>query len=194
MPWDLTAVGTAVEVATSYDIRMTKRIAFSILCIMIWTCIVRKIDLLYRLRRYKIDNIRLKFGKRIITLAGTVLCLIISIYSNQFKNMNVYMWDTDIVDLYRSQGMVASFFKYAVSMRVKKPDNYSIEKLKNMSIECKDSVNEIDGIQPQNIIAIMNESFADMRVLNDGSFPIESYMPFWDSLKKNAISPANKCQ
>jgi len=49
----------------------------------------------------------------------------------------------------------------------------------------------VDGVEAENIIVIMNEAFADLRVINDDIIS-DQYMPFIDSLNENTIK-GNLC-
>ena len=176
LPWDITAYSTAIKVMRGYDIRFTKRVALSLVLVLIWAFLLKKIEAVSKKIRYKMFI-------PIVVLSITMLT-ILSLNSRQFKDLNVYMWDTDIVNIYRTQGMVASFIKYADAMKVNPPAEYSISQIKQW-VETYEGKKSSKGIQPQNVIMIMNESLADMQVL--GTKFSESFMPFWDSLRENTI-------
>lgn len=56
--------------------------------------------------------------------------------------------------------MVASFVKYADAMKITPPQDYSVEEIRKWAETYK--IEKQEGMQPQNVIMVMNESLADM--------------------------------
>ena len=107
-------------------------------------------------------------------------------------------WDPK--EEYHNNGLIASIFKQSKNLIISKPDNYNFEYIYELAqtievpINNEEKINnenpeieeEIKPPEKPNIIAIMNESFADLRVI--GNFPTNSeYLPFFNSLNENAI-------
>lgn len=68
----------------------------------------------------------------------------------------------------------------------RKPEGYGPEQIGNMEKEYSGIVSETDGDKPD-IILILDEALADLRILGNNLEPAEPVMPFMDSLEENTI-------
>ena len=109
-------------------------------------------------------------------------------------------WRLD--ETYRDKGVAFTLLGEAQFLRIEKPENYSIKHVRQIlsRFETTSQVNEEiqkrgtgipenerDSIVPENLIIIMNESFADLGVLGtvDASAPL---IPEWHMLSENFSS------
>ena len=96
-------------------------------------------------------------------------------------------------DTYEEVGTNMGFFCVAKFMKNDPPKGYSISKVKeiaNRTVEeykTWDGAPEPDGVTPVNIIAIMNESFADYRRVDPDLKTNVPYMPYYDSMNENVV-------
>ena len=82
------------------------------------------------------------------------------------------------------QGLVAGFMAHVKYCKSDSISGYSYEDVDSQIADAETI--EIEGVEAENIIVIMNEAFADLRVINDEIISDE-YMPFIDSLEENTI-------
>ena len=182
VPWDIFSVGTALTVAKTYSLHIDIDLAIGILLFLINLIIIIKyIDIPDAKTNFK--NIVKRFSI-LFTALTFIICFfhtnLISIF-NQNEN-----WDPK--EEYRNNGLVASLFKQSKNLIIDEPENYSKNYINDLAstILVNDSTIEIDYDSLPNIIAIMNESFADLRVIND--FPTnEEYLPFIKNLSGNTM-------
>ena len=96
------------------------------------------------------------------------------------------------IKTYRQCGTTIGFFDVAKFMKNDPPEGYSVsgtEAIAEQSVSdyaAWDGKSEADGTTPVNIIAIMNEAWADFRYAGDVETNIP-YMEFYDSLDENVI-------
>ena len=156
LPWDFKALGTAVAVAGSYSLSMTWQIA---ICIMLITLLA------WALRPYyKMGHFLLRKGdllRRGSVLIAGLLCLI-PIAHPQILGM--FGVETDVWDqlgAYQTGGAAAEFLRNTEFMEVKKPDDTTPERVNAFVNGAEDDPTPNVGVDHPNIVAIMNESWAD---------------------------------
>ena len=117
-------------------------------------------------------------------IAYPIIVLVVLIFYHSIGQY--YLWDMNLLSLYQTDGTALTFtglFRQYIEDRPEKPENYSIKKLENLSeIFAEDAKEELveDVITPQNVIMIMNESFADLSV--GGSELANDIIPYYLSL------------
>ena len=167
VPWDIRAISTAASVMSNYKFIIEERVVISILCLTL------EIILAFML----VDERRIvKKNQVVLSCVGTLMILF-------FVNMNhPYLFDVD--SGYSQQGFTVGFFSSIKYMKYSTPKGYSKEKAEEILNKQK----KINGgkIRARNVIIIMNESFSDLRVINDEIID-DSYMPYYDSLDQNVI-------
>lgn len=189
---DIYSMGTAAEVAGGYQFSASSEIlVFTVLTLCLLSVISQSRN--YCLAKKKIW----KVIPRALTAGG--LCLLYYLYLNTGWNGDVGI----LTDLYRpyqtyqEYGTTTGFLCVAKYMRVTPPDGYSVKAAEKIA---KDSKKKIDAAQetqqttdtegtvtkPVNIIAIMNESWADYRYLGDFQ-TTEPFMEYYDSMQENTI-------
>lgn len=175
LPWDLSSLNTAVTVMSSYNFELTYEIitAFLILVFMI------QISLLFRSKEKQRRNVKIVFAN-----SGVLVSLLLIYTTAVYPKLYGDLWA--MADAYRDEGIIAGFIAHCQFARYNKPEGYSrkecLSLMESIDVIATDQTNE----SAQNIIVIMNESFADLRVIGDGKLDGD-YMPFIDSLEENVI-------
>lgn len=96
-------------------------------------------------------------------------------------------------DTYEECGTNVGFFCVGKFMKNDPPQGYSANKVRQIAQESEeeyeqwDAKPQPDGITPVNIIAIMNESWADYRHVNPDLKTNIPYMPYFDSMDENIV-------
>lgn len=111
-----------------------------------------------------------------------------TVFSDYMQNRGINIRMFRPMESYQKYGMAVTFVRSAGYARVKKPDGYSIEKVKEITkkYEKTSQKTAANGKNNPNIITVLNESFSDIHVLGDFQTN-EDYMPFFHSLKKNCV-------
>jgi len=180
VPWDIFSVNVALTVLPTFKFQLTKKLALSILLFALSILLIKVV----KINSY--ERTKIKVAYRLVVLlivVGFTSNFFLSDYITKFKlDEN---WDPK--EEYHNNGLVASLFKQARNLIIEKPDGYDIDTLTNIYDSIiTPIVEKEENVQDPNIIVIMNESFADLKVVGD--FPVsEDYMPFFHSLKENAI-------
>lgn len=128
------------------------------------------------------------FQKRtvLVSLAGLFVCggFFVWLHSSDlfWDGVSDVYWDNQIG--FREQGYCLYFTANAGRPAVSEPEGYSAQRAQ--SILDAYMPEETEGYRFPNLILIMNESFADLRVLGD--FQTNGDVtPFWDSLTENTV-------
>jgi len=90
---------------------------------------------------------------------------------------------------YRENGFILCFFMNLKDIAVQEPDHYSEEAVSEAlsRIEAIDAFAPVSVSAKPNIVVVMNESFSDISIANEGLSFEEPLMPFIDSLHENVI-------
>lgn len=174
LPWDLKVAGTAVDVLGGYTFAFYKEQYKWLLILFLFLCVTVKLN--QKKIAYKED---LKYIA--ISILLCFLASIILVSSPMYKDLNDNMYKPQ--DTYAEEGMVLSFIHFIKFMRTPYPEGYSVDKVKELTNNNKNLV-KTEGVVPQNIIVIMNESFADFSKI--GSLDeIDESLEYYNSLDKN---------
>ena len=152
LPWDLTALGTASAVSSSYDFTPTWQMALSIagvvvVCVLLWR---------------KAGSGRLPLVSRLACVVGCLLCLIPILQPTRLGWFGVKTDVWDQTDAYRTNGSLAAFLRNTEFMEVEEPEDTSVERLGQIMEQAKQTDIPLQAsVDHPNIIAIMNESWAD---------------------------------
>ncbi len=156
LPWDLTALGTAAAVSGSYDFTPTWRMVLALVLIALLAAalvLLRRAGLLPLPRR----RLPLRAG----CLAASLLCLIPVLRPQLLGDFGVRTDVWDQAGAYRTGGTVAVFLRNTEFMSVEEPEGVTYERLSQiMSQVSPADTPQVDAERP-NIVAIMNESWAD---------------------------------
>lgn len=178
VPWDIFSLNVALTVLPTFKFTLTKKAVLGIILFLVGIFALHKINF------ESFRNNKFKILYRIIVLCATIsftLCFLLTDMINKFElDEN---WDPK--EEYHNNGLVASLFKQSRNLIIETPDDYDINSIKELAstIEVPLVTHDEDYEYP-NIIAIMNESFADLRVVGDFSTNME-YMPFFKQLKNS---------
>lgn len=104
-------------------------------------------------------------------------------WSTTFDNWGIRVDGNRPVASFKQYGTQLSFISSARETIIREPENYSVTELKKIASQYEEE--EKDGKRP-NIIAIMNETFADYEILGEIKTS-EEILPNYNMLKENAI-------
>lgn len=172
-PWDLRVMATAVTVASAYNFDIPLRLVVGIDIAVLGLLIDRK---LYCKTTQSKKKIKIQNG--VISVVGIAVAGIFL-----YPSVKVGIWDQR--GSYQEDGFVAAFISNTKYMTYKKPTGYSKKKAQELNENVTSVYTEIQT-QAMNVIVIMDESFSDLRVIND-QLVSGSYMPFIDSLESNTV-------
>ena len=182
MPADLKAMGTAAEVMGGYVFRPTWQMVLGVVIVVLYAV---GIVIAWHRGGHKKYTVRKQLVCRGAALGLSVLACVFSVNTSTFKNLNSFAWDVALQKSFHQEGMVLTFLNGALNSTVKRPDGYSQETLNGYLSEYQGRTQNIAGIQPTNIIMVMNEAFSDLRTV--GLDENVDVMPFIDSLDENTI-------
>ncbi len=195
-PLDFLSVKTAANVAGQYIPKLTHSMFYGIVG---WLWMVFALFSLPKMPKLpKLSPLRLRLGCFVLNIV-LVAALFLST-----GNIKIKLWDSQGS---RINGYFLNFFLELRNSAVEKPKSYSPGRVKEilekhtepikqeipdislgvpeMSVESSVTRNE-EGDYP-NIIVIMDESFADFRVLGDSFYTNKQVTPFIDTMLENTI-------
>lgn len=171
-PWDFTALGTALDVASNYNWTFPYFMVLGILLAIALYVVMRLVPVeTTKINRYYI--------------AYPVIILVVALFFNSVGSY--YLWDMNLLSIYQTDGTALTFtglFAQYLKDQPTAPENYSIDRLNEISAQMKeDAANEVDpnAIVPDTIIQIMNESFSDLNI--GGTDYASNITPFFNSLE-----------
>ena len=178
---DLTIMGTAMNVVGNYKYSLDLTRTITLLGLITW-CI-----LLFRVKR-----LRLPKGKKRISdiLGSAAICFAsfwIMIYTPVMTvtPMHVTVNTFRPIKSYRKNGCVLTFMRSIQLMIIHKPDGYSANAAEEIAAPYRSETSSGNAKTP-NVIAIMDEAFADLQAVGDFRTS-EDVMPFYHSLTKNTV-------
>ncbi len=184
---DIFAVGTALEVAGEYPFTFTGEsvlmLALSAVLLLIWIALPER-----KLARERRGRILI----RLSAAAGMIAGYYFYLNTNWNGKLGIL---TDLwapIKTYKEYGTEVGFFCVAKYMRLTSPEDYSASDTEKLAktvaeqLDANTAAGAEDTVKPVNIIAIMNESWADYRLLGDLE-TTDEVMPFYDSLTENTI-------
>lgn len=179
---DLSVLGTAGNVAESYDYTPDLRVLFAVVLLVDAAIIGHKL--------HKNKNSFKKTWIQRIALtaavaAGTVWFGRVCIYTDYLEENHVKVNNFRPIKTYTKCGGMLTFVRSIGLSIVEKPEGYSPEMVQQIAENySSDSVK--DPAKSPNIIVVMNEAFSDLQSV--GNFKTNKpVMPVYDSLKENAI-------
>lgn len=169
MPNDLYSVNTAFQVAGGYEFDISEPVIASVLCwyagIAILCCLPGK----YTVQKRKAKVIIYSF----------IVCVCIRSIGS-FDAEQVFGWNLDSWDIsgtYQEAGSILGFSALLKKMSVDAPENYSVDKVEKI-FESNKIPQNAEMIYPT-IIAVMDETFSDLRTLGDFSCTDDDYLKHW---------------
>lgn len=178
---DLTIMGTAMNVVGNYKYSLDLPRTITLLGLIAW-CI-----LLFRVKRLRLP----KGKKRISAILGSAaICFAsfwIMIYTPVMTvtPMHVTVNTFRPIKSYRKNGCVLTFMRSIQLMIIHKPDGYSANAAEEIAAPYRSETSSGNAKTP-NVIAIMDEAFADLQAVGDFRTS-EDVMPFYHSLTINTV-------
>ncbi len=158
-PWDLASYGIAATVVGGYDLTITPLILM-IVSLAVLTCVVAVVW-----------NVRVKFKAKFIRpILAVAMCAVTLMATSYIQtdraitDYRLYPYLFTPGHLYKTNGFTVSFLMNLRYATVEKPDGYSAGDAEAIA-STYESDDADDTEKRPNIIAIMNESLADMTVL-----------------------------
>lgn len=182
MPADLKAIGTAKEVMGGYTLSPNWQMLIGVIIVILYAVIV--VYVWKKNRQEKSISIKKELFWRGEFIIAGVLLVVIGINTPAFKNLNSFAWDMILLNSFHEEGMVTTYLKSVFNSVVKEPEGYSRELVSSYLSEYQKEQSP-GGIQPTNIIMVMNEAFSDLRTV--GLDPAIDVMPYIDSLKNDTV-------
>lgn len=183
MIWEVLAVRTAMTVAGNYHFELSERMkyagaALAALNVLLWFFPVR------------VRGWRKRLAVGIVGIscaAGFAANFYLQIVPSKMLGIN--MWAMN--DTYQQYGYLLSTavsLKYVVKTP---PHGYSLARLEEIYREIEEAMaeegaGEEEGVQPMNLICIMNESLSELKVVGDFTTNQE-YLPFIGDLRENTV-------
>lgn len=183
MIWEVLAVRTAMTVAGNYHFELSERMkyagaALAALNVLLWFFPVR------------VRGWRKRLAVGIVGIscaAGFAANFYLQIVPSKMLGIN--MWAMN--DTYQQYGYLLSTavsLKYVVKTP---PHGYSLARLEEIYREIEEDMaeegaGEEEGVQPVNLICIMNESLSELKVVGDFTTNQE-YLPFIGDLRENTV-------
>ncbi len=180
VPWDIFSVNVALSVLPTFTFDVSFQLLLGIIIFTLAIYILTKVEF----KSFK--NNKFKISYRVFVL----LCIVLFGYSFYFTNLiDKFELDEnwDPKEEYHNNGLLASLFKQSRNLIISTPEGYNINVINELasSIEIN-LIENVEEYQYPNIIAIMNESFAELQKI--GSFSTNTeYLPFFNNLTKNTI-------
>lgn len=179
---DFVSVGTAMDVAANYTIIFSKSILWVITVSSIYVCLA------ISLKSYKSLELKKRIALLLVYFIAIGGCYYILFSKNAPAN-KIKISGFDAKRSYKKYGSILSFVLTIRSSAIKKPEGYSLEKVKKIISDYKsdsaDKTTKLSDKKP-NIIVIMNEAYSDLSYV--GPFKTSGpYMPYFNSLKENTI-------
>ena len=181
IPMDFMAAKTAMNVAQSYHFTFTYNLILATLLFVIVILLSCKANYVNR-------DIRKQLLYRGSVIVSVVVVMFTFYQTDLFTNMGIKadLWNQSRG--YRNSGSAVNFWLNTKYLFVDEPKAYSADKVNEIAEETdsKEVSAKPQAKEKPNIIAIMNETFSDLSVINDFETN-EDYLPFWRSLKENTI-------
>lgn len=176
LPWDFTALGTAAAVADSYQFSISRQMGISLILLM----------LLFLLLRRRMKSGRFRPSKNRLRARAAYLCAIVAcaypvLQPNALEAFGVHtdVWDQS--GSYSKDGALAVFLRNTQFMSVEPPQDPSEQNIQRIAQQVVPVEPAVSTDTRPNIIAIMNESWADFESFGNLSLS-ESVTDFIDSL------------
>lgn len=170
-PMDLLSLGTAMTVADQYQFTLSPVLIFCwIACSLTLFC------------QFSIPSLP-KFSRirsRVIALAAAALALVVVHFGS--AGISIRTWDKE------ASGVNGFYLNFYIGVRnsiIAQPENYSPELLDEYAHQY--AVTADDTPSKPNIIVVMNEAYADLRVFGQELNTNIPVTPYYDSLKENTV-------
>ena len=176
LPWDFTALGTAAAVADSYQFSISRQMGISLILLALLFLLLRR-----RMKSGRFRPSQNRLRARAAYLCAIVACAYPVLQPNALETFGVRtdVWDQS--GSYSKDGALAVFLRNTQFMSVEPPQDPSAQNVQRIAQQVAPVEPAVSTDTRPNIIAIMNESWADFE--NFGNLSLsESVTDFIDSL------------
>lgn len=156
LPWDLTALETAAAVSGSYSYVPTEPMLVGAVLVLVLIWVLRKE---FRKGRFLMD--RHTAPVRLGCLAVGIACLGVAVDPERLEELGVQTDVWDQTGAYRTSGAVAAFLCNLEFLEVDEPEDLSPQRLSWIMDQVEVPEETAVSVDHPNIVAIMNESWAD---------------------------------
>ena len=156
LPWDLTALETAAAVSGSYSYVPTEPMLVGAVLVLVLIWVLRKE---FRKGRFLMD--RHTAPVRLGCLAVGIACLGVAVAPERLEELGVQTDVWDQTGAYRTSGAVAAFLCNLEFLEVDEPEDLSPQRLSWIMDQVEVPEETAVSVDHPNIVAIMNESWAD---------------------------------
>ena len=156
LPWDLTALETAAAVSGSYSYVPTEPMLVGAVLVLVLIWVLRKE---FRKGRFLMD--RHTAPVRLGCLAVGIACLGVAVAPERLEELGVQTDVWDQTGAYRTSGGVAAFVCNLEFLEVDEPEDLSPQRLSWIMDQVEVPEETAVSVDHPNIVAIMNESWAD---------------------------------
>ena len=156
LPWDLSALGTAAAVAGSYRFVPTGQMAAALALLAALAVLLfwRGHSALLRLKREQ-------WMVRLACAGAGLVCLTVLLPTQKLGELGIRTDVWDHAGSYRTGGCLATFLRNTEFLEVEEPEDPSVERLEQIVSAVKAPEPAEVSVERPNIVAIMNESWAD---------------------------------
>lgn len=180
VPWDIFSVNVALNVLPTFTFSISFKLLLGIISFGLAIYVLK----ISHFNSFK--NNKFKITYRILVLLGIVLFTYSFYFTNLIDKFELdENWDPK--EEYHNNGLIASLFKQSRNLIINVPEGYNINSINELASSINIEIIEHSGnFEKPNIIAIMNESFAELQTV--GKFSTNTaYLPFFNSLSENTI-------
>ncbi len=180
VPWDIFSINVALTVLPTFTFHISMKLIIGIFFFLLCFLILKKTTF------ESFKNTKFKIIYRI----SVFILISIFIYSFYFTNIIEKFeldenWDPK--EEYHNNGLIASLFKQSRNLIIHTPEGYNIDSVNELASTIEVPIVEhTEDFKYPNIIAIMNESFAELKRIGNFSTNTE-YLSFFNSLSENTI-------
>lgn len=176
---DLKSISTAKTVVSSYKIEINSSIGIKLLGVLFLIIVVINFQHLRLKKTWRVRSIRV-----IICIIGIGIGYEINNTTilQDITGDEISFWDLEAN--YQGKGSIYTLILECQYNHVKKPEGYSLEKINKIVNSIQKSQEVDEEAQPENIILIMNESFADMQHIGNIETNME-ILPYISNLQEN---------
>ena len=183
VPWDIFSINTAASVVSNYDFTPSTRVVVVSILFVVLIVLMHFIN----------HKMKMGFYLRMIPFAVVTICLCVFVnmlQDDDFQTEN-YLYPFLFTPGYMTQvnGMAVTFAMDLEYLAIDKPSGYNADEAKEELADYADAETVTSQKLP-NIIVIMDEAFADLKVLDEFYTNVD-YMPFVHSMqngKENTVS------
>lgn len=170
LPNDILAFKTAMQVADGYSFDISENIFIMSL---------NYISVLIMLLIFPIKKTVFQWKYMLLKLILSIMVIfeLSDIKVNDMFDLSIATYQWNLADLYRDYGSVIGFISMLQNIAIKAPENYQRQVVEENLSEYMEYASSDNAIKPT-IIAVMDESFCDLKILAD-FYTSDEYLYHW---------------